>query len=193
MKKTTETKRMTGKGLLEVVTCFSCEICGELVKQEAYEKHFQNCSKKKEKAELEQKKYLKKFEDRKAMATDWASGNEEVRLLCSHGYTLAARIICNEWARFNLWDCGTSSGWETLLDEMIEAARTQTGPGPEAALEIEELGFIENVEPKAIASKMMQLGWDKERVFETWTDICNWGQAVSDSYLAQKESKESGE
>lgn len=193
MKKTTETKRMMGKGLLEVVTCFSCEICGELVRQEAYEKHFQNCLEKKEKAELEQKRYRKKIEDRKEVATRWVAKNGLIVSLVSQGYTDAARILCNEWAKFNLWDCGTSHGWETVLDEMIEAAKAQTVPGPEVKLEIEELGFIENVEPKTVASKMLELGWEKYRVEDTWEDICKWAEAVFDAYQALKESRENGE
>jgi hypothetical protein len=181
-------------GEMKTVLCTSCEICGELVKQERYEEHFKICSEKKEKAEREHKRHLDQVEYRKNRATNWASKNDEVLLLCAHGKLPAAKTLCYEWASHNCWCEGTKEGWDTLLSDMLDAAMSACGPIPGGERnEIRELDFIENVEPKTIASKMLDLGWEKIRVEDTWTDICKWGEAIMDSYQALKESRESGE
>jgi hypothetical protein len=75
--------------------------------------------------DLEQQKaeYQAKRKERLAQAVEWAKRDGAVYLLYRNGFVVEARVLCRMWARDNLWDCGTSCGWEEVYTEMLNAIR----------------------------------------------------------------------
>ncbi len=78
--------------------------------------------------------------------------------------------------------------WDKVLEDEVYIVRKVEVPQNLEEHEIDELRFIEDIDPKDVAKKMIRLGWTQERVADTWTDIAQWGEKIYDAYTEQKET-----
>ena len=101
---------------------YKCEVCGKVGTETEITRHEQECRKQRDERGRQVAEYQRKTRERIRKAVSWAESSEPVVLLVAHGFKDEARTVCREWARWNLWDCGTSSGWEEVYGAMIAAA-----------------------------------------------------------------------
>ena len=98
---------------------FSCEICGKLFNTEKVAQfHETECKTKHSQQEEQDRIYKEKRANRLAAAQDISRNSKSIELLVEHELYEDARTLCRDHARW-LWDCGTSSGWESLYTAMI--------------------------------------------------------------------------
>jgi hypothetical protein len=99
---------------------FKCEVCGEVGSKELIEPHEQECLERRSTETKRRQEHQLKIEKRLKDAIEIATQSKSIKLLCEQGCVDDARILCRNKAGY-LWDCGTSSGWESVYDAMIDA------------------------------------------------------------------------
>lgn len=102
---------------------YKCSCCGKAGAKAEIARHEAHCIADQKAREEAAAAYRKKHIDRLMRATDWARNSKPVSLLLEYGHIDAAEVLCREWAKRNLWDCGTSSGWSEVYKVMIDAAK----------------------------------------------------------------------
>jgi len=102
---------------------YKCSICGKLYETDRQVIFCESdCKKKSIDSQIAHDEIMNKIQHRKNEAFKIVKEVPAIKLLVSNGFIKDARILCIEYAKF-LWDCGTSSGWEKLYNDMIDYAQ----------------------------------------------------------------------
>jgi len=103
-------------------TIYICKYCGREDSTKSFiSKCEEKCKKNKDAAEKQAQEYQRQVAHRIEMARKIAIEDEAIVLLVTHGYIEDAKTLCKKKASYALWDCGTSSGWTEVYEEMIKA------------------------------------------------------------------------
>ena len=110
-----------------IVKAIKCDTCGKLfADKNAYDAHRPDCDDLQERLLQAIRERRRKTSERIELATKYARSNPAILCLCRNSFFKEARDLCAQWAGYNLWDCGSSSGLESVYDTMLQAAIDET-------------------------------------------------------------------